>query len=74
MARNTNIEIGIDEEGGSIDLTLLSPSEHRRYNEGSEVTALLTNRAGKDTDVTADQLEKLGKACLKYAKLMRENY
>ena len=74
MVRHTQVEIGEGEEEGSIDLTLLSPTDHHRYRGNSEITALLTHRAGKETDVTADQLEKLGKACLQYAKLMRENY
>lgn len=77
MARNTDITTGSGLDEGLIQLTLLSPSEHRKCNAGEDpphpVTALLTAR-GKDHDMTPEQLEKLGKACLKYAKLMRENY
>lgn len=63
---------GCEEDEGLILLTLLSPSEHRRCGGGA-VTALLTV-VGKDHEMTAAQLEKLGKACLKAAQRMREKY
>lgn len=70
MARNTDIETGTGPDQGLIQLTLLSPSEQENERP---VTAMLTSR-GKDHDMTADQLEKLGYVCLRYAKLMRERY
>jgi hypothetical protein len=74
---NTDIKTGKagSEDEGLIQLTLKSPSKHREiFGDGvHEVTALLTAR-GKDHDMSAEQLERLGKACLKYAKRMREDY
>lgn len=69
MARNIDIQTGKNEDMGLIQLTLLSPSE----TEERPITALLTAR-GKDHDMSIEQLEKLGNACLKYVKLMRELY
>jgi hypothetical protein len=67
MAKNLYIEFA-DDEGGSLHLTLLAPSEHS--GDGPR-TALLTVR-GKDNEMNAAELEKLGKACLRYAKDIRE--
>lgn len=55
-------------DGGLIQVTLLSVSEHGGTEDR---TALLTVR-GKDHDMDADALEKLGNTCLKYAKKIRE--
>ena len=71
---STTIVTGSGEDESTIEVTLLSPSEYRKGMEPGEVpTALLTAR-GKDHDMSADQLEKLGTTCLKYAKKLRENY
>lgn len=66
MARNTDIETGAGEDAGLIQLTLCSPKE----SQGEARHALLTAR-GKDHDMSVEQLEKLGKACLKYAEHIR---
>jgi len=66
MASNVDIESG---EGGLIQLTLLSVSENG--GPGEPRTAMLTAR-GKDHDMDAAALEKLGNACLKFAKKIRE--
>jgi len=65
MAKNLYIEFA-DDEGGSLHLTLLSPSETDKRPR----TALLTVQ-GKDNSMTAAELEKLGRACLRYAKEIR---
>jgi hypothetical protein len=74
--RNTDIETGWGEDQGLLQVTMCSPSEWRSYSkyEGAapQRTALFTAR-GKDHQMTADQLEKLGKTCLQYAKRIREN-
>lgn len=67
MARNTDIETGTGLDAGLIQLTLLSPKE----TAGEIRQALLTAR-GKDHDMSVEQLEKLGKACLKYAEHIRK--
>jgi len=69
VARNADIVTGSGLDEGLIQLTLLAPSETTER----PVQALLTAR-GKDHHMTAAQLEKLGKACLAYAKRMREAY
>jgi len=61
------------DEGGLLQMHLHSPGEHRRYGEGQHITALLTAR-GKDHHLTAQQLEQLGRTCLKWAELMRTKY
>ena len=71
MSRDFYLEL----DEASVELTLLSPSEERDC-EGvdgpHERMALLTHRGNKDADIDADGLEKLGKACLKFAKAIRE--
>lgn len=70
-----DIETGSGENVGLLEITLLPLSEWRAiYSTGEDPksrTALFTAR-GKDHDMSADQLEKLGKACLKFAKKIRE--
>jgi len=73
MARNFSFlpEHG---EGGHIDLTLLSPLEYLRNRDEEDPQprmALLTVR-GRDNELTAVELEKLGRACFRYARLIRD--
>jgi hypothetical protein len=72
---NKSFLTGSGPDEGRIDLTLLSPSEHRRCTDAGEypVTTLLTAR-GKDHDMSADQLRALGNACLLFAEKMGRDY
>lgn len=63
MASNTDI---YDVEGGLIQLTMDDEELSTRS------TVLLTVRGGKDHDLSVDEVEKLGRACLRYAKKIRE--
>jgi|SaaInlV_150m_DNA_4_1039716.scaffolds.fasta_scaffold118811_1 hypothetical protein len=66
MAKNLSIDFAEGE--GSLMLTLCSRSQSDEYPR----TALLTVR-GKDNCMTAAELEKLGKACLRYAADIRKD-
>ena len=66
MAKNLYIEFADGE--GSLCLTLLSPSQH----DDEEPRKALLTVYGKDNPMNARELEKLGKACLRYAKDIRE--
>ena len=61
---NSNIPIGPD--GHMLQLTTLSAEEHAEFG-GGERTTLLTVRAGKDTELTEQQLRALAAEALRHA-------
>ena len=60
----TEVKIGPDDH--MLQLTTLSAEEHAEFGDG-ERTTLLTVRAGKDTDLTEQQLRALAAEALRHA-------
>ena len=62
----TEVKIGPDDH--MLQLTTLSAAEHAEFD--GERTTLLTVRAGKDTDLTEQQLRALAAEALRHAEFL----